>query len=78
MTVNLVVNVEKPTVEYKGTTITNYDRGDNLEPLHGNIVVSSQEGQEVSVTCSHEQKVLKETDWFKNMSILWEQSPKFD
>jgi hypothetical protein len=78
MTVNLVVNSEKPTVEYKGQIITNYNRGDKLEPLHGNIVVISEAGKEVFVECSNEQKVLKDTDWFKNMSVLWEQSPKFD
>ncbi len=78
MTVNLVINAEKPTVEYKGELITNYDRGNQLEPLHGNIVVFSEEGKEVGVTCSGEQEVLKDTNWFKNMSQLWTQSPTFD
>ncbi len=78
MTVNLVVNAENPTIEYKGELITNYDRGNQLKPLHGNIVVSSEAGKEVSVNCSGEQAVLKDTEWFKNMSLMWEQSPSFD
>ena len=75
VTVDLVVNQEKPTVEYKGQIITNYNRGDNLVPLHGNITVISQSEKDVYVKCSGEQKVLKDTDWFKNMSALWAASP---
>ena len=77
MTVDLVVNAKEPTTNYKGTQITNYDRGDQLEPLHGNIVVISESDKDVSVNCSHEQAVLKDTNWFKSMSLLWEQSPNF-
>lgn len=75
VTVDLVINQEKPTVEYKGQIITNYNRGDNLVPLHGNITVISQSEKDVYVKCSGEQKVLKDTDWFKNMSALWTASP---
>ena len=78
MTVNIVVNAENPTTTYKGMTITNYNNGKELKPLHGNIVVISKGGEKVYVECSAEQKVLKDTEWFKWMSSMWVNSPVAD
>lgn len=78
ITVDLVVDEQKPTTTYKGQTITNYKCGENLTPLHGNITVISKANEDVYVNCSNEQKVLKDTEWFSKMSVLWEQSPQFD
>lgn len=80
-TVNRVIDSEKPTVEYtlnkQKIQITNYKNGTELKSLHGNItVISSANEAEVKVNCTGEKVVLKETAWFKEMSLLWQQSPR--
>ncbi len=80
-TINRVVNASNPTKEYeinnKKVTITNYDNGTQLKSLHGDItVISNGNEREVKVVCTGEQVVLKDTDWFKQMSLLWQQSPR--
>lgn len=42
-----------------------YENADNYTLLNGNIVVTSAES-EVSVNCSNNNTLLKDTDWFKN------------
>ena len=46
------------------TTIVS-DNEDGFEPMNGNIVVSST-GGELTVTCSNNMIIFKETEWFKN------------
>lgn len=46
------------------TTIVS-DNNDGFESLNGNIVVSLKDG-EVTVNCSNNNVILKETEWFKN------------
>lgn len=38
--------------------------------LNGNIVVSSTDGKTVSVNCSNNNTLFKDTDWFKNNRVL--------
>lgn len=41
--------------------------------LNGNIVVNSTDGKTVSVACSNNNTLFKDTDWFKNNRVLPEQ-----
>ena len=48
---------------YVTTLMNNYSTGD-YESMNGNIIVSS-DGVTVTVTCSNNNTILKDTDWFK-------------
>jgi len=48
---------------YVTTLVTNYNNN-QFGPLNGNIVFSAKAG-EISITCSGDDRVLKDTEWFK-------------
>ena len=79
-TINRILDTEEPTVEYtlnnEKINITNYKNGTELKSLHGNVTVVSSGDRGVYTVCTGEQVVLKETQWFKEMSVLWAGSPR--
>jgi hypothetical protein len=58
-----VDNISKFTQYVYVTTIVS-DNAQGYESMNGNIIVSSK-GGEVSVTCSNNNTLFKDTDWFK-------------
>ena len=59
-------NVAEHTDKVFVTTLcTNYDAG-KYESFNGNIVVFANKNTQISVKCSNNDTILKDTDWFKN------------
>ena len=59
-------NVFKYTYNVYVTTLcTNYDAG-KYESFNGNIVVFADNNTQISVKCSNNDTLLKDTEWFKN------------
>ncbi|MDR1954835.1 MAG: MBL fold metallo-hydrolase [Candidatus Methanoplasma sp.] len=52
---------------YVTTVVTNYS-GNVYGSLNGNIIFSVKEG-EVTITCSGDDRVLKDTDWFRDYRV---------
>ena len=62
-----VDNVAPYTDKVYVTTIVS-DNEDGFESMNGNIVVTS-DGETVSVTCSNNDTLFKDTEWFKNNRV---------
>ncbi len=52
---------------YVTTVVSSNSKG--YEPMNGNIVVTTKEGQ-VSVNCSNNDILFKDTEWFKNNRVM--------
>lgn len=65
-TQEFINNVAEHTDKVFVTTLcTNYDAG-KYESFNGNIVVFANKNTQISVKCSNNDVILKETEWFKN------------
>jgi hypothetical protein len=63
-----VDRIAKYTDKVYVTTIVS-ENTDGFEPLNGNIVVKSK-GGELTVTCSNNTTLFKDTGWFKDNRIM--------
>lgn len=68
----ITIDSENPTTTYQGKVITNYKKSNEFKQLNGNIVVLSKPEAEVFVECSNNNTILKDTTWYQNQRLLWQ------